>query len=90
MGMNYKDGHAKDPDMQRKLGSLNTPKIFLFKDNKAPNLNVTVKHLARIHGQGHGPCRPCPNGHRVYQVRMQDEQIHGAPNIKGNTRMYSL
>ena len=49
MGMNFKDGHAEDPDMQRKLSSLNTPKIFFFKDNKVPNPNVTVKHLGRIH-----------------------------------------
>ena len=36
MGMNYKDGHAEDPYMQHKLGSLNTPSyIFFFKDNKA-------------------------------------------------------
>ena len=48
MGMNFKDGHAEDPDMQRKLSSLNTPKIFFFKDNKVPNPNVMVKHLAHI------------------------------------------
>ena len=49
MGMNYKDGHAEDPDTQRKLGNLNTPKIFFFKNNKAHNPNVTVKRLAHIH-----------------------------------------
>ena len=49
MGMNYKDGHAEDPDTHRKLGKLNTPKIFFFKDNKAPKPNVTVKRLANIH-----------------------------------------
>ena len=43
MGMNYKDGHAEDPDMQHKQVNLNTPKVFFFKDNKAPNPNVTVK-----------------------------------------------
>ena len=32
--------HAKDPDMQHKLSSLNTPKIFFFKDIKVPNPNV--------------------------------------------------
>ena len=47
LGMNFKDGHAEDPDMQRKLS--NTPKIIFFKDNKVPNPNVTVKHLGRIH-----------------------------------------
>ena len=47
--MNYKDGHAENPVMQHKLGSLNTPKIFFFKDNKAPNPNITVKRLAHIH-----------------------------------------
>ena len=45
MGM---DGNAEDPDMQRKLSSLNTPKIFFSKDNKVPNPNVTVKHLGHI------------------------------------------
>ena len=49
MGMNYKDGHAEDPDTQHKLGNLNTPRIFFFKDNKAPYPNVTVKRLARIY-----------------------------------------
>ena len=34
---------------QHKLGELNTPKIFFFKDNKAPKPNVTVKRLAHIH-----------------------------------------
>ena len=44
------NGHAEYPDMQHKLSSLNTPKIFFFKDNnKVPNPNVTVKHLAHIH-----------------------------------------
>ena len=49
MGMNFKDGHAEDPNMQRKLSSLNTPKIFFFKDNKVTNPNVTAKHLGRFH-----------------------------------------
>ena len=49
LGMNFKDGHAEDPDMQRKLSNLNAPKIFFFKDNKVPNPNVMVKHLGRIH-----------------------------------------
>ena len=35
--------------MKLKLGSLNTPKIFFFKNNKAPNPNVTEKQLAHIH-----------------------------------------
>ena len=30
MGMNYKDFHAEDLDTQRKLGKLNTPKIFFL------------------------------------------------------------
>ena len=38
MGMNFKDRHAEDPNMQRKLSSLNTPKIFFFKDNKVPKI----------------------------------------------------
>ena len=51
MVMNFKDEHAEDPDMQRKLSSLNTLKIFFFKDNKVPNPNpnVMVKNLAHIH-----------------------------------------
>ena len=35
MGMNFRDGHAEDPDMQKKLRNLNTPRVFFFKDNKA-------------------------------------------------------
>ena len=35
--------------MQHKLGKLNAPKIFFFKDNKAPKPHITVKRLARIH-----------------------------------------
>ena len=49
MGMNFKDGHVEDPDMQGKSSSLNTPKIFIFKNNKVPDPNVTVKNLGRIH-----------------------------------------
>ena len=47
--MNFRDGHAGDPDMQKKLSNLNTPKVFFFKDNKAPISSITVKHLGRIH-----------------------------------------
>ena len=46
MGMSYKDGHAEEPDTQHKLDNLNTPKIFFFKDNKAPNPNITVKMIS--------------------------------------------
>ena len=47
--MNHKDFHAKDPDTQRKLGKLNTPKIFFLQGSKAPTNNLTVKRLAHIH-----------------------------------------
>ena len=49
VGMNFMDGHVEDPDIQRKLSNLNTPKVFFLKDNKVPNPNVTVKNLGRIH-----------------------------------------
>ena len=49
MGMYFRDGHAEDPDMQKKLRNLNTPRVFFFKDNKAPISSITVKHLGRIH-----------------------------------------
>ena len=47
LGMNFKDGHAEDPDMQRKLSNLNTLKIFFLRIIRFPN--VTVKHLGHIH-----------------------------------------
>ena len=88
MGMNFKDGHAEVLYMQHKLSSLNTPKIFFFKDNKVPNPNVKVKHLARIHrDMDHADHAQI---HQVYQVRMQDEQIYGTQNIQGNTGMDNL
>ena len=31
VGMNLRDGHAEDPDMQKKVNNLNTPKIFIFR-----------------------------------------------------------
>ena len=47
--MNFRDGHAEDPDMQKKVNDLNTPKIFFFRDSKAPTSSITLKHLNRIH-----------------------------------------
>ena len=32
VGMNFRDGHAEDPDLQKKVNNLNAPKIFLFLD----------------------------------------------------------
>ena len=49
VGMNFRDGHAEDPDMQKKVNNLNTPKIFFFRDSKAPTSSITLKHLNRIH-----------------------------------------
>ena len=49
VGMNFRNGHAEDPDMQKKVNNLNTPKIFFFRDSKAPTSSVTLKHLNRIH-----------------------------------------
>ena len=36
LGMNFKDGHAEDPDMQRKLSNLNAPKIFFLRITRFP------------------------------------------------------
>ena len=36
LGMNFKDGHAEDPDMQRKLSNLNNPKIFFLRITRFP------------------------------------------------------
>ena len=49
MGMNYKDFPSEDSDTQRKLGKLNTPKIFFLQSNKAPTNKLTVKRQARLH-----------------------------------------
>jgi hypothetical protein len=48
VGMNFRDGHAEDPDMQKKVNNLNAPKIFFFRDSKAPTSSITLKHLNRI------------------------------------------
>ena len=49
VGMNFRDGHAVCPDMQRQVNNLNAPKIFFFRDSKAPISSITLKHLNRIH-----------------------------------------
>ena len=41
VGMNFRDGHAEDPDMQKKLSNLNIPKVFFFRDSKAPISSIT-------------------------------------------------
>ena len=35
--------------MQKKVNNLNTPRIFFFRDSKAPTSSITLKHLNRIH-----------------------------------------
>ena len=40
VGKNFRYGHAEDPDIQKKLSNLNTPKIFFFKDSKAPTSSI--------------------------------------------------
>ena len=35
--------------MQRQVNNLNAPKIFFFRDSKAPTSSITLKHLNRIH-----------------------------------------
>ena len=37
------------PHTQRKLGILNTQKIFLLQDSKAPTNNLMIKRLACMH-----------------------------------------
>ena len=49
VGMNFRDGHAECPTMQRQVNDLNNPRIFFFRDSKAPISNITLKHLNRIH-----------------------------------------
>ena len=49
VGMNFRDGHAEDPDMQKKLSNLNTPKVFFFRDSKAPISSITLNNLSHIH-----------------------------------------
>ena len=36
VGMDFKDGHAEDPDKQRKLSNLNTPKVFFLRITRFP------------------------------------------------------
>ena len=31
VGMNFRDGHVEDPDMQKKVNNLNTPRIFFLR-----------------------------------------------------------
>jgi hypothetical protein len=47
VGMNFRDGHAEYPDLQKKVNDLNAPRIF-FRDSKAPTSSITLKHLNRI------------------------------------------
>ena len=49
VGMNFRNGHAECPDMQRQVNNLNAPKIFFFQDSKAPTSSITLKHLNRVH-----------------------------------------
>ena len=50
VGMNFRDGHAECPIIQRQVNNLNNPRIFFFRDSEAPISNITLKHLNRIHG----------------------------------------
>ena len=49
VGMNFRDGYAECPDMQRQVNNLNAPKIFFFRDSKVPISSITLKHLNHIH-----------------------------------------
>ena len=49
VGMDFRDGHAECPDQQKKVNDLNAPRIFFFRDSKAPTSSITLKHLNRIH-----------------------------------------
>ena len=49
VGMNFSDGYAESPQMQRQVNDLNAHRIFFFRDSKAPISNITLKHLNRIH-----------------------------------------
>ena len=53
VGMNLRDGHAEDPDMQKKVNNLKTPKIFFFRDSKPPTSNIHLhqhfKSRYRVH-----------------------------------------
>ena len=49
VGMIFRDGHAECPDQQKKVNDLNAPRIFFFRDSKAPTSSITLKHLNRIH-----------------------------------------
>ena len=49
IGMNYRDAHAEDLKTQRKVSTMNTKKIFFFRDNKSTTPNLTVKMLKCMH-----------------------------------------
>ena len=49
VGVNFRDGHAECPDMQRQVNNLNAPKIYFFRDSKALISSITLKHLNGIH-----------------------------------------
>ena len=45
----FRDCHVEDQYMQKKVNDLNAPRIFFFRDSKAPTSSITLKHLNRIH-----------------------------------------
>ena len=49
LGNNYKDSHAEDPDIQRKVNAMKHKKVFFFQEKKNAGPYLTVKVLKRMH-----------------------------------------
>ena len=47
--MNFRDDHAECPAIQRQVNEFNHPRIFFFREKKAPASKITLKQVGRIH-----------------------------------------
>ena len=49
VGMDFRDDHAECPALQRQVNDLNHPRIYFFKDKKAPTSRISLKQIGHIH-----------------------------------------
>ena len=49
VGMDFRDAHIECLTLQKQVNELNSPRIYFFKDKKAPTSRMSIKQVRRIH-----------------------------------------
>ena len=49
VGRDFRDTHIECPTLQKQVNELNSPRIYFFKDKKAPTARMTLNQVRRIH-----------------------------------------